>query len=86
MQISKLKLVVTSAVLAASFYTLSAFAHENDGEGMMSSGDKMGGMMTMMSDMSPEDRQAMTKACMNMMQGGMQDGADTDMQGSADTK
>lgn len=71
MRTQKLKIVGSALVLAASIGTFSAFAHEGDGEGMgMMSGD-MGGMkamMNMMSDMSPEDREAMTEACINMMQ------------------
>ena len=43
--------------------------------GMMKDMGGMMGMMGMMSDMSPEDRKAMTKACMKMMQrhSGMKD-------------
>lgn len=65
MRIQKLRFIVSGLVLAASIGTFSAFAHETEGEGhgMMS-----GGMMQMMSEMSPEERKAMTKACMNMMQ------------------
>ncbi|WP_148863318.1 hypothetical protein [Marinobacter fonticola] len=73
MRNSKIKLAVTAALLAGTIGTFSAFAHEGEGKGMMSSKDMQGmdgmmGMMNMMSDMSPEDRKAMTDACMKMMQ------------------
>ncbi|PPI81180.1 hypothetical protein DXI23_04730 [Marinobacter flavimaris] len=97
MRNSNLKLTVTAAVLAGSVALFSALAHgEGEGtleghsehHGMMSSHgmegrDGMMGMMNMMSDMSPEDRKAMTEVCMKMMQahggdgmpGGMKDKA-----------
>ncbi|WP_303288487.1 hypothetical protein [Marinobacter sp. SS8-8] len=79
MRNSKLNLAVTAAVLVSSVALFSAFAH-GDGDGMMAGHSEhngmmsshgmegMGGMMNMMSDMSPEDRKAMTEACMKMMQ------------------
>ena len=84
MRNSKTKLTITAIFLAATIGSFSALAHEDEGKAMMSSEgmkDKammssegmkdMGGMMwmmNMMSDMSPEDRKAMTEACMKMMQ------------------
>lgn len=78
MRNSKFKFAITAVVLAGTIGTYSAFAHEGEGKGMMSSdgmhGEGMHGkggmmeMMGMMSDMSPEDRKAMMKACMDMMQ------------------
>lgn len=87
MRNSKIKFAVTAAVLAATIGTFSVFAHEGEGRGMMSSEGMhgMGGMMEMMSDMAPEDRKAMTEACMNMMQShdgqdmsGAKDGSNAD--------
>lgn len=77
MRISKLKLVASSVILASSIGAFSVFAHEGGDGGMMSPEgmEGMEGMMDMMSEMAPEDRKAMTKACMNMMQGhSMKDG------------
>lgn len=73
MRNSTIKITVLAAVLAGSAATLSAFAHESEDQGMMSSEGMhgMGGMMqmmNMMSEMAPEDRKALTEACMNMMQ------------------
>ncbi|PHS47057.1 MAG: hypothetical protein COB05_10210 [Marinobacter sp.] len=84
MRNSKTKLTITAIFLAATIGSFSALAHEDEGKAMMSSEgmkDKammslegmkdmggMMGMMNMMSDMSPEDRKAMTEACMKMMQ------------------
>lgn len=73
MRNSKIKLAITAIVLAGTIGTVSVFAHEGEGKGMMSSEGMEGmggmmGMMNMMSDMSPEDRKAMTEACMKMMQ------------------
>ncbi|MAM59999.1 MAG: hypothetical protein CMH11_00725 [Maritimibacter sp.] len=72
MRTQKLKVLGSALVLAASIGTLPAFAHEEgggEGKGMMSDGSgSMGDMMQMMSQMSPEDRKAMMKACMDMMQ------------------
>lgn len=73
MRNSKIKIAITGAILATTIGTYSAFAHEGEGNGMMSSNGMhgMGGMMemmSMMSDMSPEDRKAMMEACMSMMQ------------------
>jgi len=65
MRNSKIKL--TAIFLAGTIGTFSVFAHEGEGKGMMSS-EGMQGMGGMMSDMSPEDRKAMTEACMKMMQ------------------
>ena len=90
MRNSKLKLTLTAVVLVGSAALFSAFAYgegadmmadHSERNGMMSSHDMkdMGGMMgmmkDMMSDMSPEDRKAMTKACMKMMRrhSGMKD-------------
>ncbi|PPI83512.1 hypothetical protein KEHDKFFH_14195 [Marinobacter maroccanus] len=92
MRNSKLNLAVTAAVLASSVALFSAFAH-GEGEGMMAGHSEhngmmsshgmegmggMMGMMNMMSDMPPEDRKALTEACMKMMQAhgddGMHDG------------
>lgn len=94
MRNSNLKLTVTAAVLAGSVALFSALAHgegagmldgHSEHHGMMSSHgmEGMDGMMGMMADMSPEDRKAMTEACMKMMQahggdgmpGGMKDKA-----------
>lgn len=94
MRNSNLKLTVTAAVLAGSVALFSALAH-GEGAGMLDGHSEhhgtmsshgmegMDGMMGMMADMSPEDRKAMTEACMKMMQahggdgmpGGMKDKA-----------
>ncbi|MBF22785.1 MAG: hypothetical protein CML18_03975 [Pusillimonas sp.] len=70
MKNSKIKLAATALFLVGSIGTFSAIANESEGKGMMSSESMqgMGSMMNMMSDMSPEDRKAMTEACMKMMQ------------------
>ncbi|WP_114417683.1 hypothetical protein [Marinospirillum perlucidum] len=76
MSISRIKLTLMTVFLAATFSTFSVFAQEDEGhhrkpsEGMheMSGVHGMEGMMEMMSEMSPEDRQAMIKACTKMMQ------------------
>ncbi|MCG2582578.1 hypothetical protein DXI23_20180 [Marinobacter flavimaris] len=70
MRNSKIKFAITTIFLAGTIGTFSVFAHEGEGKGMMSSEGMqgMGGMMGMMPDMSPEDRKAMTDACMKMMQ------------------
>ena len=62
MRNSKTRLTITAILLAGTIGSFSALAHEDEGKGMR-------GMMNMMSDMSPEDRKAMTEACMKMMQG-----------------
>lgn len=81
MRNSKIKLAVTAVFLAGTIGTFSAFAHEGEGKGMMSSKDMQGmdGMMGMMSDMSQEDRKAMTDACMKMMQNHRSDNMDAGM-------
>lgn len=83
MRDSKIKLTITAAFLAGTIGTFSAFAHEGEENGMMSSEGMHGmggmmGMMNMMSDMSPEDRKAMTDACMKMMQNHGSDNMDGD--------
>lgn len=79
MRISYPKFAITAAILATTLATYSAFAHEDKATDMMSSNGMPGmggmmGMMNMMSDISPEDRKAMTEACMKMMQGHGGDG------------
>lgn len=89
MRNSNLKLTVSAAVLAGSVALFSALAHgegagmmagHSEHHGMMSSHGMMG-MMNMMSDMSPEDRKAMTEACTKMMQGHGGDGMHGGMEG-----
>lgn len=70
MRNSKLKFAITAVVLAGTVGTYSALAHEREGKDMMSSEGMhgKGGMMEMMSDMSPDDRKALMKACSDKMQ------------------
>lgn len=70
MRNSKFKFAITAVVLAGTISTYSALAHEREGKGMMSSEGMhgKGDMMEMMSDMSPGDRKALMKACMDMRQ------------------
>ncbi|EDM49555.1 hypothetical protein [Marinobacter algicola] len=89
MRNSKIKLAITTIFLAGTIGTFSVFAHEGEGNDMMSSEGMQGmggmmGMMNMMSDMSPEDRKAMTDACMKMMQGHGGDHMDGGMNGKDD--
>jgi len=89
MRNSNIKLAITAIFLAGTIGTFSVFAHEGEGKGMMSSEgmqgmDGMMGMMNMMSEMDPEDRKAMTQACMNMMQSHDDDQMDSDKEGKAD--
>lgn len=86
MRNSIIKVSILAAVLVGSAATLSAFAHENEDGGMMSS-EGMGGMMqmmNMMSEMDPQERKAMTKACSNMMQSHGDHGMDGDTGAKAD--
>ena len=81
MRDSKVKLTITAVFLAGTIGTFSVFAHEGEGKGMMSPEGMHGmggmmGMMNMMSDMAPEDRKAMTEACMKMMQNHRSDNMD----------
>lgn len=89
MRTQKVKVLGSALVLAAGIGSFSAFAHEDTGEGqgMMSNGS--GGMMQMMntmSQMSPEDRQAMTQACMNMMQDQGMSEKNQDMNGKTEAE
>ena len=95
MRNSKIKLAITTIFLAGTIGTFSIFAHGGEDKGMMSSEGTqgmggmmssegmqgMGGTMNMMSDMSPEDRKAMTDTCMKMMQSHGGDHMDGGMNG-----
>lgn len=87
----KIRFTVSAVLLAGTIGAFSVFAHEGEGNGMMSAEGMPGmggmmGMMNMMSDMSPEDRKAMMESCMKMMQSHSSDKMSGAEKESADVK